>query len=510
MSVAGLIRPLIGAALLWAAAWMPAIAEKRVALVIGNAAYQNATPLRNPVNDANALSASLERLGFQVLLGTDLDLAGMRSLVRDFGVAARDADTGLFFYAGHGLQVAGRNYLLPVDASLETETDLDFSAVDSTLIQRQLERGPQTRLLFLDACRDNPFSTSLARSMGATRSANALGRGLARIEAAGGSLIAFATDPGDVAADGEGQHSPFTQALLEHIETPGLEINVMLTRVRTDVFEATKNRQRPWTSSSLIGEVYLAAKEINVTIEAPQTTTPATQLNQSLEIALWNAAERGGTKADFEDYLSRYPDGAFSGMAQNRLAALRDADSQAAAPSDPVADPPLTNEEPGEAAPQQIEEALNLSRAMRKEIQERLTILEYDTKGIDGVLGPGSRAAITAWQEKNGFRGTGFVTPDQIAKLAAQTDSKLAAFRALMKRKAAAAAAAAKAATGGQRSSGSSGGTLFRATSRCSSSGVSATASDANRQKAMLKAARACAAKGGAPSCCTSGITVSP
>ena len=474
------------------------MAEKRVALVIGNAAYQNATPLRNPVNDASALGASLERLGFQVHLGTDLDLAEMRALIRDFGVAARDADMGLFFYAGHGLQVAGRNYLLPVDATLESETDLDFSAVDSALVQRQLDRGPQTKLLFLDACRDNPFSTTLARSMGATRSANALGRGLARIEAAGGSLIAFATDPGDVAADGEGRHSPFTAALLEHIETPGLEINVMLTRVRADVFESTKNRQRPWTSSSLIGEVYLAAKEINVTIQNPLTPAPAPQPDRTLEIAIWNSAERGGTRADYETYLKKYPDGAFAEIAHLRLAAL---DTTPA----PTADPVPENEEPGEATPQQIEALLDLSRSLRKEIQERLNILGHDTKGIDGVFGAGTRAAISAWQEKSGASPTGYLTPDQIVRLKALTDAKLAAFRAMMKRKAAAAAAAAA-----QRSTSGSGSTLYRATARCRASGVSATASDRNRQQAMLKAARACAARGGAPSCCTSGITVKP
>ncbi|CAN0601410.1 unnamed protein product, partial [Ectocarpus sp. 12 AP-2014] len=136
--------------------------------------------------------------------------------------------------------------------------DLDFAAVDLQLVLRQLERTVPNSIILLDACRDNPFETALSRSMGATRSASALSRGLARVESLGGALIGLATDPGAVAFDGEGNHSPFTEALLSHIETPGLEINSMMTRVRADVVAATERRQRPWATSSLLQEIHLA------------------------------------------------------------------------------------------------------------------------------------------------------------------------------------------------------------------------------------------------------------
>ena len=217
---------------LMAAAPGAALAEKRVALVVGNAEYVNATSLANPANDANAVADSLERLDFTVVRGIDLDLLEMRRAVRDFSEKLEGADVALFFYAGHGMQVFGENYLIPVDAELSDEADLDFAALKIDLVLRQMEREPRVKIVVLDACRDNPFETQLARSMGATRSARALGSGLAEINPAGGTMIAFATDPGDVALDGTGQHSPFTEALLKHIETPGLEVNVMMTRVR--------------------------------------------------------------------------------------------------------------------------------------------------------------------------------------------------------------------------------------------------------------------------------------
>ena len=182
-----------------------ATAEKRVALVVGNAAYKETAKLANPVNDANEIAAALKASGFDVILGLDLDKREFDTKVRNFAHLVENADVAIFFYAGHGLQVAGRNYLIPVDASLQNERDLDFDAqsLDFILKQMELDRADKTNIVFLDACRDNPFSRNLARSMG-TRSTS-IGKGLAQVDTGVGTFIAYSTQPGNVALDGHGQ-----------------------------------------------------------------------------------------------------------------------------------------------------------------------------------------------------------------------------------------------------------------------------------------------------------------
>src|SRR5581483_2136062 len=189
---------------------LPAAADKRVALVIGNSAYVSAPALANPVNDASDIAAALQGVGFEVILGTDLAKPAFDGKVRDFARILDRADVALLFYAGHGLQVAGRNYLIPVDAKLQIERDLDFEAisVDFVLKQMELEREGKTNVVFLDACRDNPLARNLARSMG-TRSAS-IGQGLAQVQTGVGTFIAYSTQPGNVALDGQGRNSPFT------------------------------------------------------------------------------------------------------------------------------------------------------------------------------------------------------------------------------------------------------------------------------------------------------------
>ncbi|MDA8587060.1 SUMF1/EgtB/PvdO family nonheme iron enzyme [Rhodobacteraceae bacterium] len=292
----------------------PSTSESRIALVIGNASYSVAPTLKNPANDANAIAASLERLGFKVFLGLDQDINQFREFIYQFSQQAKEADLALFYYAGHGLQVSGKNYLLPVDADLESETDLDFSAIDLQLVLKHLERNAANSVVLLDACRDNPFETTLKRAMGATRSAASLGRGLAPVETLGGALIGFATDPGEVAFDGEGQHSPFTEALLNHIETPGLEINTLMTRVRADVVNTTNQRQRPWATWSLLNELFMAPV-------TPITTEP--DADPVLEdVAAWRAAEGAVTPTALRDYLAQFPQGLFADQAGRSLAIL--------------------------------------------------------------------------------------------------------------------------------------------------------------------------------------------
>jgi uncharacterized caspase-like protein len=231
-------------------------AQKRVALVIGNAAYINSAALANPVNDAADMAKALTEVGFTVIHGLDVDKRGFDGKVRDFTRALDSADVALFFYAGHGLQVAGRNYLIPVDASLQGERDLDFEAVSVDFILKQMELGREgkTNVVFLDACRDNPLSRNLARSMG-TRSAS-IGQGLAQVQTGVGTFIAYSTQPGNVALDGQGRNSPFTAALTKGIKEPGRNLTSVMIEVRKDVLTSTNGRQVPWDHSALTGEFY--------------------------------------------------------------------------------------------------------------------------------------------------------------------------------------------------------------------------------------------------------------
>ena len=236
----------------------PAAAERRVALVVGNSAYVNASPLPNPVNDAGDMAKALTEVGFEVILGLDLKRPAFDGKVRDFARALEKADVALFFYAGHGLQATGKNYLVPVDASLQVERDLDFEAVsvDFVLKQMELEREGKTNVVFLDACRDNPLARNLARSMG-TRSA-AIGKGLAQVQTGVGTFIAYSTQPGNVALDGQGRNSPFTAALVKHMTTKGRNLPATMIEVRKEVVAATGGAQVPWDHSALTGDFFFA------------------------------------------------------------------------------------------------------------------------------------------------------------------------------------------------------------------------------------------------------------
>ena len=231
-------------------------AAKRVALVLGNSAYASAPPLPNPVNDANDVAAKLQGLGFTVSLATDATKAETDQIMREFANALEGADVAIFFYAGHGLQVAGQNYLVPIDAKLAKERDLEFEAVRLDFILKQMELGREdkTNVVFLDACRDNPLSRSLARTMG-TRSAS-VGKGLAQVDAGVGTFIAYSTQPGNVALDGSGKNSPFTAALVQRMTEPGKNLTSVMIDVRKDVIAATQGQQVPWDHSSLTGDFF--------------------------------------------------------------------------------------------------------------------------------------------------------------------------------------------------------------------------------------------------------------
>lgn len=285
-----------------------ASAGKRVALVIGNAAYKHTTPLRNPKNDADAIAKILVHLDFKVLKGTDLTHRQFGRTVAKFRKALAGADVALLFYAGHGLQVHGHNYLAPVDAQLEDEDSLEFEAVRLRAVLALMEREPRTNLVFLDACRDNPMARNLARNLG-TRSTS-VGRGFAREEGGIGTMIAFATQPGNVALDGEDKHSPFTKALLKHIETPGQDIANLMRRVRLDVINATSSRQVPWNNSSLTAPFIFKTK-------------PKEDPSAKVELAFWKTVEAKNDAGGFQQYLDRYPTGRFATLANIRIEELQ-------------------------------------------------------------------------------------------------------------------------------------------------------------------------------------------
>lgn len=242
-----------------------ASAERRVALVIGNANYE-AAPLQNPGADAQAMANLLKNMGFDVTEGLDLDHAEMSRVIGSFLVGLRGADIALFYFAGHGVQLDNENFVIPVDNSLSSEAEIQLSSIKLSTILSAMERSAKTSITLLDACRNNPFEEQLATSLGSTRSAG-LQRGLAGVEAGVGSLVAFATAPDQVAFDGAGRHSPFTQALLDHLGTPDRSISSIMTSVTASVFAATDQKQRPYTTMSLLRDVYLGGASTRPEVE---------------------------------------------------------------------------------------------------------------------------------------------------------------------------------------------------------------------------------------------------
>jgi Caspase domain len=257
-------------------------AEKRVALVVGNADYQSVSRLNNPVNDARLMADTLKGLGFTLIGGgaqINLDKAALDNAVQSFGKRIQDADVRLFYYAGHGVQVAGSNYLVPVNANPTREADVDFQMVDVNLVLRQMQgSGKELNLVILDACRNNPFGG---------RGLRATGGGLAQMRAPTGTLISYATQPGSVALDGVGGNSPYTTALAQAIQKPGLDIFQTFNQVGLAVQRSTGGSQQPWVSSSPIdGSFFFSA--------APAAATPAPSSRLALALVADNPAMASG------------------------------------------------------------------------------------------------------------------------------------------------------------------------------------------------------------------------
>ncbi|MGA2288484.1 caspase family protein [Bradyrhizobium sp.] len=394
-------------------------ADKRVAFVVGNGAYRNVAQLPNPPIDAKAMASVLRNVGFDVVEGTDLARDAMTERLLEFGKKAQGADIAVFFYAGHGIAIGGTNYLLPIDADIKSEMDVKLGAainIDLTLDQTMSDA--KVKLVFLDACRDNPFAAKI-KSNSATRSVS-VQTGLAEMKSGEGTLIAFATGPGQTALDGqEGTNSPFTRALIAHITEPGVEIQQAMTEVRAQVNDETNKGQLPWGHTNLIGSVYLnpvAAPAANAAAAPSGPAAVATSSGTSdVELEFWRSVKESNKPEELNAYLTTYPNGQFKSLALARIAALENGPSTTTRNLTTGIDPATFTED----ANQTTEDQIGLEKGQRRDVQRRLNGLGFDTK-VTGKFDDATRAVITRWQAARGYPKTGFLNKLQHKALLAE------------------------------------------------------------------------------------------
>jgi uncharacterized caspase-like protein len=397
-------------------------ADRKVAFVVGNGTYKNVAQLPNPPVDAKAMANVLRRVGFDVVEGTNLTRDKMTERLLEFGKKAQGADVAVFFYAGHGIAIAGTNYLLPIDADIKSEMDVKLGAainIDLTLDQTMSDA--KVKLVFLDACRDNPFAAKI-KSNSATRSVS-VQTGLAEMKSGEGTLIAFATGPGQTALDGqEGTNSPFTRALIAHITTPGVEIQQAMTEVRAQVNEETNKGQLPWGHTNLIGAVYLnpAPTPASGTAAAP-SAAPAVASNSGgaggtdVELEFWRSVKESNKPDELNAYLTSYPNGQFKSLALARIASLENGPSTTTRNLTTGVDPATFTEESNQVTEDQI----GLERGQRRDVQRRLNGLGFDTK-VSGKFDDDTRSVIKRWQAARGYPSTGYLNKLQHKALLAE------------------------------------------------------------------------------------------
>ena len=357
-----------------------ALAAPRVALVIGNASYAHAPALANPLSDAADVGAALGRLGFEVTRLENADRASLWRGLKDFALAASASEVAVVFYAGHGIEVDQRNFLVPVDARLASDQDVEFEAVPLELVSRAVERASGLRLVILDACRENPFAMKMQRS-GATRS---IGRGLARVAPPGETLVAYAAKEGTLAADGDGRNSPYSEALIAYLEEPGLEVGLMFRKVRDAVLASTGGRQEPFVYGSLSSRgAYLAG-----TGPTPASTT-ASSAGQAPAVDLeavgptteqqakqaYEAAERINTVMAFKAVVRRFPESIYADLSRAQIEKLSEPEAQAASVATASA-----GAEPGSGA---VQPAPSVDSQMHKRLEE---VGELSTPAKTNVL----------------------------------------------------------------------------------------------------------------------------
>ncbi len=360
---------------------------------MGNSAYKNVNQLANPANDSEAMSAILKKAGFDVVeLKRDLTVSEMRRALRDFSDTVRDADVAIVYFAGHGIEINGNNYLIPVDAVLERDIDAFDEAIPLDRILTVVEPAKQLRLVILDACRDNPFNKTMKRMIGS----RAVGRGLAKVEPESpNTLIAFAAKAGSTASDGDSRNSPFTAALVKYLPRPGLDLRRAFGYARDDVLKATNNKQEPFIYGSLGGDDVALVPAVDKTIaDAPQASDDA-----RLELAFWESIKNEKNPQLFQAYLNRYPKGVFADIAtinlqQQKTAALNSATVQQ--PNDKV----------------ELSDPLLL-----REVRERLYELNFDPGSFDGPMSAASHQAVREFEQANKLASTGEATQGLLRRL---------------------------------------------------------------------------------------------
>src|SRR5579863_7371921 len=358
----------------------PALAEKRVALVVGMSKYQQVPRLTNPARDAEAMAALFKKAGFDVVNNQrDLGIADLRRVIREFSELSRDADISVVYYAGHGIEVDGTNYLVPADAKLLSDFDIEDETISLDRVLKALDPARRLKLVILDACRDNPFAKTMKRSV-ASRS---IGRGLAKIEPAmSDTLIAFAAKAGAVAADGDGDNSPFAAALVKYIVEPGLDLRIAFGRVRDDVLKSTGNRQEPFVYGSLGGDTMSLVPSVAKPVD------PEAEARVDYELAA-----QIGTREAWDSFLASHPTGLYANLARaqnNKLSvaqqsrtkaddARRDAEEQAVQKAEE-----LRRQIEEQSQRQTAEAKKKLSEQAKKELEEaRRQVAEQAKKELD-------------------------------------------------------------------------------------------------------------------------------
>lgn len=377
--------------------------EKRVALVIGNSAYENVSKLANPKNDAADMSVALTDIGFDVTKIEDASFADMRQALRKFSKKARNARIALVYFAGHGMEVDRQNYLIPTDAVLASDQDIEYEAISIDLLNRSVSGASGLSMILLDACRNNPF----ANKMKTDKSTRSIGRGLAPVEPNIGSLISYAAREGTTADDGEGRNSPYTKALLNHIKEPGVDVRRIFDKVRDSVMEETGGVQQPFVYSSLPGRDVLLTPKLDAAPNTANASVPTATNNAALELEYWNSVKDSGSIELLNSYIAQYPKGSFAVIAKFRIKNL-EAKTETASAVAPIAkDQNTLNPQSPEA----------FSQTEIRIVQTQLRKKGYGIETVDGIAGSQTRDAIIEYQSDWQIAETGQITRELIDRL---------------------------------------------------------------------------------------------